>query len=146
MILYNELSVWSRILKREVDDPDHVISGNIAVSVRARAWKKERECSLSLSLSLFFSTRSGTWTRTGITAHWILSPACLPFHHPGKGQRKNTSFQSLRMVGSPTSWLLAKNTHRVFFYAHPYHPGDSMSESLRVGKSEGLKVWRSESL
>ena len=23
-------------------------------------------------------TRSGTWTRTGIAAHWILSPACLP--------------------------------------------------------------------
>ena len=23
-------------------------------------------------------TQDGTWTRTSITAHWILSPACLP--------------------------------------------------------------------
>ena len=23
-------------------------------------------------------TRDGTWTHTGLTAHWILSPACLP--------------------------------------------------------------------
>ena len=23
-------------------------------------------------------TEGGTWTRTNITAHWILSPACLP--------------------------------------------------------------------
>ena len=28
--------------------------------------------------TLWGCTRSGTWTRTGITAHWILSPACLP--------------------------------------------------------------------
>ena len=25
-----------------------------------------------------FCTQGGTWTRTGITTHWILSPACLP--------------------------------------------------------------------
>ena len=31
-----------------------------------------------LSFRLFICTEDGTWTRTDITVHWILSPACLP--------------------------------------------------------------------
>ena len=60
----------------------------VRVSLEGKEWQCSRMLShsLSLSLSLLFCTRSGTWTRTGITAHWILSPACLPFHHPGSSK------------------------------------------------------------
>ena len=32
----------------------------------------------------FFCTRDGSWTRTDITIHRILSPACLPVPPPGR--------------------------------------------------------------
>lgn len=37
---------------------------------------------------LLLRTRDGTRTRTDITAQRILSPSCLPFHHPGMPQKK----------------------------------------------------------
>ena len=51
--------------------------------------KKERECSFELTHShshsrSVFSTRSGNWTRTAITGHRILSPACLPIPPSGR--------------------------------------------------------------
>ena len=35
-------------------------------------------------------TRGGTWTRTDITAHRILSPACLPIPPPGRPKKVST--------------------------------------------------------
>jgi hypothetical protein len=33
---------------------------------------------------LNLNAEGGTRTRTGVAAQRILSPLCLPFHHPGK--------------------------------------------------------------
>ena len=33
---------------------------------------------------LTLNAEGGTRTRTGVAAQRILSPLCLPFHHPGK--------------------------------------------------------------
>ena len=35
-------------------------------------------------------TRGGTWTRTNIAAHRILSPACLPVPPPGQPEKLST--------------------------------------------------------
>ena len=37
-------------------------------------------------------TRGGTWTRTDITAHRILSPACLPIPPPGQKKIRGADF------------------------------------------------------
>ena len=45
------------------------------------AYKFESQKQKSLEnqqINKAFSTRSGTWTRTTVAGHWILSPTCLP--------------------------------------------------------------------
>ena len=40
-------------------------------------------------------TRGGTWTRTDITAHRILSPACLPIPPPGRPKKSKHGFDTV---------------------------------------------------
>ena len=51
------------------------------VEPRTRAYKAH---DLPLNYLNSCSSRGGTRTRTGISAHWILSPACLPIPPPGQ--------------------------------------------------------------
>ena len=50
---------------------------------------------------VFISARSGTRTRTGVTAQGILSPSCLPFHHSSSVEWKK---QSETAVCSAFGW------------------------------------------
>ena len=64
--LYRSIETWSRTKNKS-------ISGS-RFSVNLSQYSSE--------LLLHFSTWGGTRTRTGISAHWILSPACLPIPPP----------------------------------------------------------------
>ena len=73
--------------------------------------------------------------------HRILSPACLPFHHPGGLEYladiksiqqliKNSAYRLGWWNSTPAAWLLAKNTHRVFSLRSPLPSGQLLSCSL----------------
>ena len=61
------------------------------ITNRWKVWKLNPQSTSSVikeykktpwKIKRFLSTRGGTWTRTDISVHWILSPACLPIPPP----------------------------------------------------------------
>ena len=67
--------------------------------------------------STFSDAGGGTRTRTEVTLQGILSPLCLPFHHPGP-RPKNLSQHRIHFIGKIAMRLTKTQARQPIARAH----------------------------